>query len=270
MKRAAATLALLIAAASATATPAVVQPPRWYGHFVGDVLQQRIALQGAELATLPEPARVDAWFERRAARLEQGALLLDYQLVNSPAQAQRVSLPALRLATRQGALLEVPAWPVSIAPLAVDDRAAPAPLQPLRRAPLPNEATPLQRLRLAAGLLGATLLLWTALTALLRWRDARRRPFARAARELKHLPADAPPAWQALHRAFDHCAGRSLQRGGLAPLFTAAPWLLPLQPDIERFYAASAALFYGGTAPPDAPLPHALARRLLRLERRHT
>lgn len=268
MKALLALLLALLAGAAALATPAPVQPPRWYGHFIGDVLQQRIALQGAALVALPEPARVDAWFERRTARVESGWLVLEYQIVNSPAQAHRVSLPALRLATRQGGTLEVPAWPVALAPLAPDDRAAPAPLQPLRPAPRVDEATPLRHLQTAGALLGATLLLWLAWTAALRWHDASHRPFARAARELQRLPAGSREAWQALHRAFDRCAGRSLHRGQLGPLFDAAPWLHPLRAQIDRFYSDSATLFYAGLPPAEPALPQALLRQLRRLERR--
>lgn len=270
----AAAAALLWTLAAASAAP--VQPPRWYGHFIGDVLQQRIELRGAdgrplELASLPEPTRVDAWLERRPARLEPGGVLvLEYQIVNSPPQARRVSLPALRLAARTGAsVIDVPAWPLSIAPLAADDPSAPAPLQPLRPAPSRDERPALRDLRHSGAALLGTLLLWAACVACWRWRDRTRRPFARAARELRGLRPDAPEAWRTLHRAFDGCAGRALHRGHLAPLFAAAPWLAPLHADIERFYGDSATLFYGGVAPAEPAWPRTLLKQLLRLERRH-
>lgn len=263
-------------ASPARAQPrADVQSPRWYGHFIGDMLQQRIALRGADgrplvPESLPEAGRVDAWLERRAARIDPGGwLVIDYQLVNSPQQARRVSLPSLRLTGRgSGEAIDVPAWPLSIAPLAADDLAAPAPLQPARPAPQRDVTAALLGVQRSALALGATLLLWAALVAGWRWRDATHRPFARATRELRRLPAEAPEAWRALHRAFDHCAGRSLHRGQLGPLFDAAPWLGPLRPQIDRFYGDSATLFYGGVPPSDPALPHTLLRQLHRLERR--
>ena len=57
--------------------------------------------------------------------------------------------------------------------------------------------------------------------------------------------------------------------GTLAALFEHAPHLRALQPQIERFYAQSAALFFGGGLPADALSPQALCRQLHRLERRH-
>lgn len=266
-------VALLWAAEAARAqSAALVEPPRWYGHFIGDVLQQRIALrdaagQAVPLAALPEPARVDAWLERRAPRLEAGWLVLEYQIVNSPPQARRVSLPALRLSGTDRRVIEVPAWPLSIAPLAVDDPAAPAPLQPLRPPPGQDEQAPLQALRHSALALGAVLLAWVMLAAFWRWRDAATQPFARARREVHRVPAGAPEAWRALHRAFEHWAGRSLHRGQLGTLFEAAPWLGAQRSQIDRFYADSALLFYGGTPPGDPALPRQLSRQLARLER---
>jgi mxaA protein len=78
-----------------------------------------------------------------------------------------------------------------------------------------------------------------------------------------------PEAWQALHRAFDRTAERSLQPTSLPRLFERAPQYTPLRADIERFYAQSAALFFGDGKPADALPLRSLARRLRDIERRH-
>ena len=59
-----------------------------------------------------------------------------------------------------------------------------------------------------------------------------------------------------------------MHAGTLAALFERAPHLKVLQPQIERFYAQSAGLFFGGGLPADPVSPQALCRRLRRLERR--
>ena len=111
--------------------------------------------------------------------------------------------------------------------------------------------------------------MWRASKTTTSWPfSARTQPFAQAQRTLRGLKDDAPEAWQALHRAFDRTAGASLQPASLHRLFERAPHFAPLRADIERFYADSAARFFGdgGGA---ASSPRALVRTLARIERRH-
>jgi mxaA protein len=264
--------ALLAGAAAAAPRDAVVQQPRPFGYTVGDIATQRVLLApDFTAAMLPEPLRANLWLERRPARIETAAdgrrwLVVDYQVVNAPRTLANIPLPAWEL----GPALRVPATTISVAPLTAPTAPGEAlPLRPERAAPaVPTEA--MQR-RLWAWLaaLAATLAAWLAYVGWNAWRDRRTLPFSIAERELRTTVADPAAAHRTLHRAFDRTAGAVLHAGALAPLFQRAPWLRPLQPQIARFYADSAGLFFGAGLPPDALPPQALCRQLRRLERRN-
>ena len=262
-------LALAASLALAGVRAAEVVQPRAFGHVLGDVLAQRIRLDGFAPGALPEPARVGAWFERRGARIETAAdgarwLVVDYQVVNVPAVATSLQLPAWDVPAAAGAPLRVPAAPLAVAPLlpAAGDVFE---LRPDRPAPLVDTA-PLGR-ALAEGLAatGALALAWAAWWG---WRERRARsslPFAQAGRALRD--ADEEAAWRCLHAAFDRTAGEVLRPATLAALFERAPHLAPERAAIERFYAQSSARFFGQAEAP--PAPRALCRALRRLERAH-
>ena len=268
-------LCALVAPVRAQGPAAVVQQPRPFGYSVGDIATQRVLLPpgaGAP-AALPEPGRANAWLERRAARFERDAdgrrwLAVDYQVVTAPRTLASVPLPAWELAGKPP--LRIPAAAISVGPLTAAPAAGQAAaLRPDHAAPLVPTAAMRQRITLWLSALGATLLAWLGFVIASAWRARSRLPFARAWRQLR-ARGTAPGADRvALHQAFDHTAGRVLHAGTLAPLFDHAPWLQPLQPRVERFYADSARLFFGSGLPADAESPLALCRQLRRLERRH-
>lgn len=271
------------AAATPQDRPAQVVQPRAFGHTLGDVLTQRVLLaidgKPVELTKPPALGRVGVWLERRPTRVERDAdgrrwLVIEHQLINAPQALTALTLPALDLPTA-GGLLGVPAWPFSAAPLtprnAFGEGALDA-LQPDRQAPAVDTTSIRRQIALWGGLCVATLLVWGGWLMWRSWRAGRSQPFARALRELKDLRGrgdDAPEAWQALHRAFDRTAGRSLQPASLPRLFERAPQYAPLRPDIERFYAQSATLFFGDGRPAEALPLRAFARRLRGIEKRH-
>jgi mxaA protein len=256
---------------------AVVQQPRPFGYTVGDIATQRVLLpDGFAPPSLPDTARVSAWLERRPARVERGQdgrrwLAADYQVVNAPHALATVTVPAWQFAGPAGMpALHVAAATISVGPLTAPTAAGqPVLLRPDRPAPAIATA-PIQRLLwLWVGALAATVAAWLAYAGWNAWRASRTLPFARALRTLR-AAADAPlAAHVALHQAFDRTAGHVVHAGTLAALFERAPHLRPLQPQIERFYAQSAALFFGDGLPADPVSPQALCRRLRRLERRH-
>jgi mxaA protein len=263
--------------------PARVEQPRAFGHTLGDLLTQRVLLaidgKPVELGKPPAPGRVGVWLERRPTRVERDAdgrrwLVIEHQLINAPQALTALTLPALDLPT-SGGLLGVPAWPFSAAPLTPRNafaRGALDTLQPDRAAPAVDTASIRRQIALWGGLCVATLLAWGGWLGWRSWRADRQQPFARALRELNGLRGrsdDAPEAWQALHRAFDRTAGRSLQAASLARLFERAPQYAPLRADIERFYAQSATLFFGDGQPADALPLRSFARRLRSIEKRH-
>lgn len=263
--------------------PARVEQPRAFGHTLGDVLTQRVLLaidgKPVELTKAPAPGRVGVWLERRPTRIERDAdglhwLVIEHQLINAPQALTALTLPALDLQT-SGGLLGVAAWPFSAAPLTPRNafaRGALDALQPDRAAPAVDTTAIRRQIALWGGLCIATLLAWGGWLAWRSWRAGRSQPFARALREMSALRGrgdDAPEAWQALHRAFDRTAGRSLQPASLARLFERAPQYAPLRADIERFFAQSAALFFGDGQPADTLPLRSFARRLRSIEKRH-
>ena len=261
--------------------PAIVEQPRPFGYVVGDVLTQRVLLAVAgrpfEPAALPAPSRLGVWFERRVAHIDQAPdgqrwLELDYQLVNAPPALASVRLPAWDLAGRvPGTTLHVAAWPVSVS--ALTTKAAPGTsawqVRPDRSPPpIPVRAVR-RRLLLSSSALAGCLAAWTAWFAWRSWRAAATQPFAAALRELRGLDDAHPAAWRALHGAFDRTAGEVLREATLPRLFQRAPHLAPLQARIVRFYAQSAARFFGAARPADPPLLTTLCLALRRLERRN-
>ncbi|GAB3757167.1 hypothetical protein GCM10028796_00840 [Ramlibacter monticola] len=264
-------LAAALCAGGAAAADAVVQQPRPFGYTVGDLVTQRILLAPGVEPALPEPLRANAWLERRVARFETTPdgrrwLAVDYQVVNAPRSLASVTIPAWDL----GPALRVPAATIGVAPLTAPPAPGEAlPLRPERAAPAIPTGEMQRRLGAWLAALAATVFCWLGWVGWNAWRDRRTLPFAIALRELRATAADPAAAHRTLHHAFDRTAGAVLHGGRLVPLFERAPWLQPLQPQIARFYADSAALFFGAGLPPDAPSPQALCRQLRRLERRH-
>ena len=279
-------LAGTLAAAQPAAPPsapagsaAEVLQPRAFGYTVGDLAVQRVRLSLAgrpfEPASLPAPARVSAWLERRAARVEaapDGArwLVVEYQIVNAPRTLVTIPVPGWDLPGAAGASgLRVAPAALGVAPLTTPAPPGEAlPLRPDRPAPAIDTGAIQRRLALWLAALAAVLSAWLAWLAWNAWRDRTTLPFACALRELRAQPP-AAAAHLALHHAFDRAAGRVVQAASLDALFERAPHLRPLRPQVERFYAQSAELFFGAGLPADALSPQALCRGLRRLERRH-
>lgn len=266
-------------APAAAGTPATVEQPRAFGHVLGDVLTQRVLLQHAgravDVAAPPAADRVGLWLERRPARTEtddQGRrwLAIDYQVVNAPRTLTTLNLPALTIATRGGAPLALPAWPVSVGPLTPAEVPGQGALQALRP-DRPVEAAPTaaieRRFTVALVALGLVLLAWLAWWGGRNWRESRRLPFARAWRELRHVDAARPEAWLSLHRAVNASAGRVVHGASLSRWLDEQPHLRPLQAQLEGFYRHSSERFFAGGAAAAYPL-HELGRALRDAERR--
>lgn len=258
-----------------------VEQPRAHGHVVGDVLTQRVLLergaQGFEPGELPGAARIGVWLERRPGRVETSAdgrrwLALDYQLINAPREMRSVQMPGFEIAGAAGhAALAVPAWTLVVSPLALAEpgKAGLPELQPDRDAPL-AAVQPIQR-RLSFWASATLLLLagWSGWWAWRNWRASSAQPFARAWRALRGSDDADPQAWRALHRAFDGAAGRAVHAASLPALFRQAPQFEALRPDIEAFYRASAARFFGDAAQAKPVSPRALCAACRRIEKQH-
>ena len=284
------------------ALTAVVTQPRPTGYFVGDLVTQRILLEGRGQpytpVTFPPPGRVNSWFERRRATLVTDAsshhwLAVEYQFLNAPKAVTAATLPAWQLTVKSSATpapitLAIPATSLNIAPLSPPGSPEQVGTGDLRPDHLPAKIAKLpicRAIAIASIGLALTLLAWLAWVL---WRNRRAyatQPFAHALRELRTLADSEPRAWQILHRAFDQAAGRVIHRATLPVLFERAPHLAPARADIEEFFAQSTQRFFGRAngADPQAhsttpaihdraragPAPLALCQALHRIEKRH-
>jgi len=290
----AALAALLALSISSAAPPGVVvdvRNPRPFGYTVGDVLERVVTVDVAAgyalvFASLPRAGRLDALLEARAPAVERrprfdGArytIRFAYQLVGSPETVATLLLPPVTLVFEGGGAREeayIADWPVTAAPLAPVHVLARAGLDVMRSdiAPAAISARG-PALRLAAYAFAAALILLHL--AYRRYGLAlpgRRGPFARAYRELRAYAArDDAPAYRAmlqqLHRAFDETAGRSLFAGELDAFFAARPAFAGARREIERFFAASRAEFFGDARGHAVRIdPLALCRECRRRER---
>jgi mxaA protein len=267
------------AQASALSIAPEVQPLRPFGHVIGDVITQRIALEhegrALEPAALPALERVGNWFQRRDARIERDAagrrwLVIEYQVINVPDELRALDLPALDLATTTpGLRLETTVLPVTVAPLTpavVLARAGLEDMRPDAGAPRIDTAPLERRLHLALYAAAALASIWLVLYALRQMRARNRLPFTRAARDMRRLDTGSTAIWQRLHRALDETAGQVVRGHNLTALLASAPWLAPLQSELELFFDASQARFFADH-PVDGQEPAALCARMAKLER---
>ena len=257
-----------------------VQPLRPFGHVIGDVITQRIALEHAarvlEPAALPELERVGNWFQRRDVHIERDPagkrwLVVEYQVINVPDELRALDLPALDLATTTpGVRIETGAMPVTVAPLTpavVLARAGLEDMRPDAEAPRIDTAPLERRLHIALFLAGAFALAWLALFGLRQWRARNRLPFTRASRDMRRLDKASTAVWQRLHRALDETAGQVVRGHDLPALLLSAPWLRPLEAEIRQFFDDSQQRFFAAH-PVSGSEPVALCTRMARQERR--
>jgi len=264
---------------------AVVQQPQAFGHTLADVLEQRVLLDDRgrrdELVEQPSAGRISLWLERRPAFYAHDSegrswLVLRYQIVNAPAQLQPVTIPALRLQLASGAVLDVPEWPVTVAPLTLAVPPDHGQLTPLQ-ADRVIDAPPLAPIRRTlAYWLSATLAVLIAWGLWWWWRERREfagLPFARAWRALRGRDAAAverdAAAWSLLHDALNATAGHVVRARSLPALLHDAPHLQPLSPQFEAFFRCSNARFFQGTQTLEPFSLREFAHALYRAERRN-
>ena len=273
-----------LAAAEAALRPpprTPVENPRAYGYLVGDPLVQKVQLsvdgKPVELAELPGRDRYGVWIARRATRVERHAdgtrwLVMEYQIVNASKDVDVIALPKLKLRTTTPDLfIDVPDWPISVGAITavqISNKGTLRALQPDRPAPVIDTDAIRHPLKLSLVALATVLLAWLAWWRWREWQASERLPFARARRELRHLAPDSEAAWRCLHQAFDATAGRVVQPATLGLLFRAAPHLEAARDVIERFYAESAARFFGGRDQTSLS-PNALCTQLRAIEKQH-
>jgi mxaA protein len=262
------------AADQAQALRVEASEPRAYGYQVGDVVPRSITVHappGWRLVqdSLPRPGGRGAPIElrsvtaqvHRAGAGQRHELQLDYQVLFAPTGVRTLEIAPLRLrfehATRSEEL-RVEGAPVTVAPLApleVSPRRGLGELQPDREPPLIATGAAQMRLLLGAALAGLALCTLALLSVGPPWRAARNRPFARAWRELRRLPArPEPEQWRAacrsLHQALNASAGEVLFEPGLERFIGAHPKFRPERDSIARFMQVSREVFFADAAPP--------------------
>lgn len=241
--------------------------PRPFGYLIGDVIRHEIQLDlkkpyALQKGSIPTAGNLNYWLELRnvaVEEMEQQAanryrILLTYQTFYAPVGVKALSIPAFRLVlSRPDQILNVPipAWEFTMSPLrelAVRTEGGREYVRPDAK-PRPIDARGHGiRLILFAAVTAATLLytLWRYG----QWPGRRRKPFARASRELRRLRRGAidltvyKQALQAIHRAFNETAGAPIFPGSLQQFVQQRPAFLPLMGEIEAFFERSRDLFF--------------------------
>ena len=255
------------------------EEPRAYGYQVGSRFSRRVLVQvptswQLDPASLPTTRRSQpielrqvTHSSRTADGFTEHSIVLDYQIFLAPAAVRTLELAPWLLkfdAAGQAKELRVDAWPVVVAPLlpaAVSPRTGLGDMQPDAPAPLINTHAAQARL-MAYAVLALGLLVWLALVYLgPPWRAARQRPFGRAWRALRGLPAQPEPVqWQAalrcLHEALNHSAGAVTLGNHLPGFIRTQPRYAPLQNELADFLQRSQKVFFN---PADRTDAHAAA-----------
>ncbi|SEA96598.1 nonribosomal peptide synthetase MxaA [Rubrimonas cliftonensis] len=265
---------IVLCGAAATAQELVHTPPRVHGWWMGDVLEERLALPEGwrvDPASLPRPRAVEYWLDLRAVTVVEGEIVLEWQTFYSPLEPleRRVPPTPLRL----------------IGPDGPRDYSAPgftfvtAPIRPILAPSSPDQLRPDadfigQDARGAQARTAAfAALALAALAGLARhqawppFRPRPARPLTAAARAVARLGDDGLAAMRALHRGLDAAAGRALASDGLDAFLSARPELAHCAERLRTFFARSDAAFFAAAPAPSAAEIAELARALADAER---
>jgi mxaA protein len=294
-------LAVWRCAAAQDADPSQLQAsteePRSFGYQVGDVLQRHVRLRvpaGLQLdeTSLPragargqalELQRLERKVQRRVFAGHgntQEQLTLHYQVFNAPTTVRTFELPAFSLrfvGQPRAQELRIDAWPVTVAPLVplqVSPRAGLGAMQPDQAPPLINTRPAQWRMKALGGLLSLLLAYLAVVYFGLPWRQARRRPFALAWQQLRHLPNQpSESTWRQackqLHQALNHSAGEVVFAQGLQAFTNKQPAFAHEATALQRFLQLSQQSFFApdGPAERDGAWLRELCRRCRNAER---
>ena len=244
--------------------------PRSFGHFIGDLLHQKIELELAspyllDQGSLPEAGLLSRGLELRTpmvrSRYSGGTtsyeIVLTYQTFYLAQRLESIVIPSLELSAGNGERvlpLRVPEWEFSITPLTEQGGNASAAIAGLLRSDQRPPAIPLTaQLYRLIGLsfcLLATLLYLTYARWGIHFLARRSRPFSMAFRRLKKLErrpftnALYLEALRSVHRAFDLTAGRTVMAGNLESFFVDHPEFAALRTRIETLFMRSRTVFF--------------------------
>ena len=269
-------LAALSLAAAANGASAEVRAvhavePRAFGYFLGDTLERTLEIETGPddeivAASLPRTGASNYWLELRdidVTSKQDGdgrlhTLKLTYQTFYAPIDPKKVTIPAAEIAIRGPAgneTVSLPAFTFLTSPLReIFPEKSGETAETFLRADAPSQFRRSGGLRTAALAAVALSALFLALLArdLAWWPFHRRpaRPFSRAVREVgRALGTRGSDSYRralvALHRAFDAAAGHRLLAADLDGFLSAHPEHEENRAEVERFFAASRAVFFG-------------------------
>jgi mxaA protein len=245
--------------------------PRAFGYFLGDTLERIVEIEtGADdeivPASLPRTGPSSYWLELRAVeqisephgdgRLHR--LKLTYQAFYAPIDPRKQTIPSMEIAVRGpngSEAATIPPFSFLMSPLReiFPEKSGETAETFLRPDHAPGRRSS-GHLRTAASVAALLSALFLGLLArdLAWWPFHRRpaRPFSRAVREIARAlgkgGADGyRAALLALHRAFDTAAGHRLLAADVESFLAAHPGHDGTRIEVERFFAASRAVFFG-------------------------
>lgn len=243
----------LLFSSQLSAQEVIVNLDRSWGLLIGDYISASVILP-VNVSDLDEDSlpqlnkRHGPWLNLQEVSADQNMLQLHYQLVNVPAETRQLATPEYTLRTRAGELLTVPSVGFSAGSFLnkTDDAAIDLPLRGDQRL-LPADFSPLKtQLYYAISIALLTALIW--LVWHIGLRPGKRLPFARATFSLNKLRwfghKDVDAATRIMHHAFNESAGTVVINSQLQQLWNSCPWLIDLQPEINRFYQQSASHYF--------------------------
>jgi mxaA protein len=271
-----------------------VTTTRDFGYVLGDVIHATLDVpmtldEQLDAESLPKPGPLNRWLELRRLWHESVGevrrIHFEYQLFYIPLAVKTLTIPpmTLRRKTSQGDQqpIEVPAWPVTVAPihgLAVMAEGGMRLLQPEEPPARPDHQQYLRNAGLALILALAAFAYWAHLRGFLTL-GRQGRHYRAAYRGLRKLMRSPPTSdnlrsgFLLLHRAFEQTLGKPLFAEDLPRFFEQHPDYQSLRGEIESCFKASYLLFFGSSLPSesfDLARLSALARACLRLERQRS
>lgn len=245
--------------------------PRPFGYVVGDTFEQTLDLsakntQTLDEKTLPKPGRLNAWLELRDITVSESSsagrrnyrIKLIYQLPNAPTDIRVIELPSHRFlffeAKQKPLEIRSTEWPMTIGPITPAEVLARDGLEALRPdvAPQGIDTAPIrQRMLFSALALAALLVYWCYRQFGIPFLASQRRPFTHTYRKLNRLnkqsPTEAfPKAIEALHRALNETAGKSLFIENVEQFIAHRSIPDGLADKTREFFRISRAEFFGG------------------------
>lgn len=274
MLRIACALLLLVAlmqSAAAEVRAVHTIEPRAFGYFLGDTLERIVEIEtGADdeivAASLPRTGPSNYWLELRGIEQTSASrgggrlhtLTLTYQAFYAPIDPRKQTIPATEISVRGpngSETVTIPPFSFLMSPLReiFPEKSGESAATFLR----PDFASEHRRsggLRTAALVAAAlTAVFLTLLARDLAWWPFHRRParpFSRAVRDVgRALAKGGADGYRAgllaLHRAFDTAAGHRLLAADVEGFLAAHPEHDGTRSQVERFFAASRAVFFG-------------------------